>query len=511
MKSKKSDDDDDEDLFFNSTHQWMEGYLNEQQQKARVRRSQKIRGTSQNTTAWKPELTGRRVTSLSQLRNLQDYILIPINSSEDIVFVIREKRQPRQVTNLPVRDFAYEITILRAPYILPITFQTLDEGIGGILQFMYNELHSQYGSQNSYISLELLHHTADAQSFPSQLHQFTKEGGISAVIEILEALHAFIQSIAPLEEFSTLEFKATIIKDVLEGEGILREKPPKRLRRLILDECEYLIKRMSRNQPQGSILYVNCKEKCMYVAAYFAMAYHLVMERYDADLQKTMTPQNHQEYLKETAEWFWKVLEEENEEQVIANAANFFADFNLDIHNYGHLHEEFLQDLSCKFDVQISVHDASKQLRRTFITPPMYDPLLPQLCLLRCTAPANLPKKMRYQDESFHFHGLRGNATAIAGRDIALCCYCGKAFSQHSTRHMCQDKKMKQCKLCLRPVVDQTVYLTLSHQAKFDHCIQHIKKAELQCHLCQAKYVVHSFLCFPYLILIFTQHFLFFD
>lgn len=445
-------------------------------------------------TSWKPQLHGKQVDTIESISNAADYVLVPLSERRDIVCVIRQKKPPIKVRQMPVEAFNYSLTIRHAPQIANVTVQEIDDALTKLLHDFYGWLYNMHGhsSKESLIQLELIH-PKDNKQFPSQPQPFTRENGQYATVDILEGLLSWVQSVKPDAELDELELHATIVENQLAGQGKPRVSinPPKYLPKLLLDDGEFQLKKMQKYSPKGSILYVKVEQGCFYVAMHFALAHHFVMKKYQDELKNVMTPEQHKSHWMEQMETFWQTLDQESDETILKNTEQFFNTFGLNIHDFDTDHESFLQSLIQILDIQVSVYDASKELARIYISPEEYDPMLPQVSLLRCTIPAKVENCARFREDVPHFHGLRSNSATLVGRGLAVCCYCGNLFSHNVNNHLCKSKKRTNCSLCLRPTIDMTSYLQFSLQGKTHHCLGTNGPATaLKCKLCNQRLVV---------------------
>ena len=344
-----------------------------------------------------PPVDGNRVDQIQQLQDRADYWLYNLTQNGDVVIIIRLDFSSRS-KKFPVESRRYKLNILSSPLSeLPLDMSYLDYQLYNVLYdiyiYMSNLIIVDEDRQGEPVSaiLNLIHPSAD-EPFMSELRPFTEENAESSIIKVISLLGTWLQSEGSDFEITELLFTMDFLGYPLEGSG---------LPIFLLSDGHVRSKAMSRQNPRGSILYVNSRKHCFFISIFFALKYHLLQAEYSGEYKIKRTRDEHLAEIKSIKNQFYSLLEGKKSE-TWQKCKQFFQEIyqyeetDDDAKGLGKFfgnHHVFLVDFVKKAAVEVSIFSSSSNFQSIYMAPNEYDPLLTQIHLLRITLPSE--KKSR--------------------------------------------------------------------------------------------------------------------
>ena len=360
---------------------------------------------------------GNQRASLADLQNVsaEDYVQFSMNRTGSVSANVRLTRRV-DMEDMPATSLTYTIQI-RQQDAEPLQFANFNDRLYNLLLSIFNSLVERFAHlPNAAVQLSLRHRLA-TDAFTSELRPLTAENGPYSIVDVLEQIHSWTQSEGKDAIVDTLDLECFVIDNSLHGQGVPL---------IGVGDANFQRKRMSRQNPMGSVLYVPTKKNCFFIAAYFGIL-HIQLQA-NAAIQATEKDLsvNHTKYLHEMNEAFYQKIETSNDDFVQKETRDFFRQHNIDIEDYSE-DDTFLEVLYRTFSIQTSVFEPVQGFKRKIIVPSRYREKCAQLHLLRYQIPDD-HSTIRTKGTSYHYHALRHSKT-IAGSGMYFCPYCGKLLT----------------------------------------------------------------------------------
>ncbi len=432
-----------------------------------LRRYQAARQRMQTRSQWKPNLPGQAVSSISELRNGQHYLVL--STTRDMILVMR--KIAHRSSQLFIAEYEYSLSLHISPSISPVLLSNFSHAMVRALRTVYDGMLQQYQDQSVEIQMAIAHpdmtRNDPVQTTPIRLTERNRD---LVILQLMDQLSAWNQSCKPEATVETLTIEVVIGAVDLSGQGRVPQL-------LAISDDQLRQKSVSRINWNGTVFYANTTKYCFFASVYFGIQFQ--------QFEKACLGAKKGRKLKQLADAFYNMLAlktEVLEEKVKA----FFARYSMDIEQYESGSIVAMKKLHQLFDIQISVYDDSVAYNRVLQWPSDYNPQLAQVYVLRTQY---LLKTSSLQEKSManHYHGLRTTARGLVGLGRQFCPHCGLYYDYNNHTHSCRGNGGADiCKLCYRPRVHEEIWKCYSRQSKALFCVKEEVKA-VTCRRCHSR------------------------
>jgi hypothetical protein len=239
------------------------------------------------------EITGSEVSQMSELKSSDNYLKLKVGSDSNVLFILR-KGQNLNSNSLRIQETEYSLRLLVANEgVKHLTLQ----GFMGTLWDVFEKLfdHCVENHEGEEICLHATHDDLDG-SLSSSIFQLSPENRDVCISEIMSRISAWNESSRIGAAIKDIRLSVTILKRNLPGDGIL----------LAIGDNSLRKKAFSKDNYNGSILYVDSTSNCFYISIYFCLVYNIYLERF-----KTATSSEEKKCLHSL---LYKVFEKKGEE-----------------------------------------------------------------------------------------------------------------------------------------------------------------------------------------------------
>lgn len=214
------------------------------------------------------EIAGSEVNSMSELKSSENYLKLKVGSDSNIVFILR-KGQNLNANALRIQETEYSLRLLVANEgVKHLTLQ----GFMGTLWDVFEKLFDHFVEthEGEEICFHATHEDLDG-SLSSSIFQLVHENRDTCISEILSRINAWNESSRIGAAIKDIRLSVTILKRNLPGDGIL----------LAVGDTVLRKKAFSKDNYNGSILYVDSTSNCFFISIYFSLVYNIYLERFE--------------------------------------------------------------------------------------------------------------------------------------------------------------------------------------------------------------------------------------
>lgn len=415
-------------------------------------------------------IRGQEKGHLSLLENHDDYVRPKNQATRGVDFLIR-KSGTIVADSLFMKETKYDIEVRTSGEMENLTIAGFIGNLWDVVDTIYSDCIEM--KEFDEICIHATHRELEG-SLSSSIYELTEDNRNRLIYELMSRITGWNQSSKPDAAVKHLSLSVTLLKRNIPGNGVLLAIGDDNLRR----------KAFSKNNFNGSILYVDTEDNCFFVSIYLVLAYNRYNELFKNAVTLTEKKRIHSKAF-ELFELKGKNLEE---------AAKDFFDlvYNLKIENFESGSTSFLKELTRKSSSQVSVFSDEKNYKRILMVPEEYDPLLAQVnILLTQYLVATEPRKTVRKESEFaryHYHGIRTTCRGFVGQNLSFCVYCGVYHSYKSAFHYCKKGDLL-CDMCLRPMTSLELYREMTDLVKTNFCYQPsesvMKDCDLGCKICK--------------------------
>lgn len=213
------------------------------------------------------EIEGIEVKNMSELKSLENYLRLKVGSDSNVQFILRKKSN-LNATSLRMQETEYSLRLLVAnDGVKHLTLQGFMGTLWDVFEMMFDHFVKMHEGEE--ICFHATHDDLDG-SLSSSIFELAHENRDTCISEILSRISAWNESSRIGAAIKDISLSVTILKRNLPGDGVL----------LAIGDSSLRKKAFSKENFNGSILYVDSTANCFYISIYFCLVYNIYLERF---------------------------------------------------------------------------------------------------------------------------------------------------------------------------------------------------------------------------------------
>lgn len=219
------------------------------------------------------DIRGREVQSIADLKSNEDYVKWSVGNSSNLDFVLRKKNSLKG-ESLKLKETNFDLQLVVRDRIKNLTLQ----GFMGSLWDVFEKLFENFLHQKNYeeICFHATHEELEG-SLSSSIFELKSENKDSVISEIMSRINAWNESSKIGSAIRHIQVSVTLLQRNLPGNGV---------QILAVGDDNLRKKAFTRQDFNGSILYVESTKNCFFISIYFCLLYNAYQIRFNATNSK---------------------------------------------------------------------------------------------------------------------------------------------------------------------------------------------------------------------------------